>query len=32
MEVDEMTMLGQGRSHRLKLAALTLTKDTFGAR
>merc|ERR1711934_246085 len=32
MEVDQRTLSGQGRSHRLKLAGLTLTKDTFGAR
>lgn len=32
MEVDERTLSGQGRNYRLKLAGLTLTKATFGAR
>ena len=32
MEVDEKTLMGQGRSHKLMLTSLTLTKDTLGAR
>merc|ERR1719209_1704106 len=32
MEIDEELHMEQSRSHRLRLVALMLTKDTFGAR
>ena len=32
MEIDEELYMEQSRGHRLRLVALMLTRDTFGAR